>query len=471
LKKSYNFEILLPILTIITDAISITIAYFVSYWIRFFSDFQKIFRVEKGIPDIYGYIYFGLVTIPIWILVFQSFKMYRLNRSVFIFDELFIIIKCVTISLIFSIGIIFFFREFPYSRIVFVLIWINSTIFLTIGRYLILKLEKTLYNNNIGVKNVAVVGDNEMADKIYYKFVKDKFAGFNVLGYFTKEVQNNEEKQTKNFLGTYDEIPEKISELQIDKILISLPTSEIEDIYNIISKCEGINVEFLSTPDFIGILTSKLKIEEVDGVPFMKLKSLPMNIWNRILKRVFDFIFSFIILIINAPVFLIVAIMIKLDSKGPVFYKQERVGLDGKKFLLLKFRSMYQNAETEGPQFAKKDDQRRTWTGKYLRKFSIDELPQFINVLRGDMSIVGPRPEREYFINKMKLSVKRYLERHRVKCGITGWAQVNGFRGPNTSIQARIEYDIYYIENWTLTFDLKIILKTLKEIFFSKTAF
>ena len=162
--------------------------------------------------------------------------------------------------------------------------------------------------------------------------------------------------------------------------------------------------------------------------------------------------------------------MIKIDSKGSVFNKQERIGLDGKSFLLIKFRSMRTNAESSGPRFVSDKDERITRFGKYLRRFSLDELPQFINVLKGEMSVVGPRPEREYFILKLKDSIKRYLERHRVKCGITGWAQVNGYRGPTTSLQSRIDYDIYYIENWSLVFDFKIILKTLKEVFFSKNA-
>jgi len=166
----------------------------------------------------------------------------------------------------------------------------------------------------------------------------------------------------------------------------------------------------------------------------------------------------------------ILTILVKVTSKGPLFYKQERVGLDGKKFEIYKFRSMKTDAETGGPRFVSVDDDRYTSIGKFIRKYSLDELPQYLNVLKGDMSVVGPRPEREFFINQMKGSINKYLERNRVKCGITGWAQVNGLRGSQTSIQTRIDYDIYYIENWSLIFDLKIIFKTLKEIFISKTA-
>lgn len=224
-------------------------------------------------------------------------------------------------------------------------------------------------------------------------------------------------------------------------------------------------------PDFIDLMTSRLKVEEVDGIPFMKLKSVPMNVWNRFLKRVFDLIVSSAMLLILSPVMILISLLVKLTSHGPLFYKQERVGLDGQKFMMLKFRSMKTDAEVSGPQMTTRDDRRYTPFGKFLRKYSLDELPQFINVLIGNMSIVGPRPEREFFINTMKDSIQRYLERHRVKCGITGWAQVNGLRGTDTSMQTRIDYDIYYIENWSIAFDIKIIFKTIKEVLFSKEAF
>jgi exopolysaccharide biosynthesis polyprenyl glycosylphosphotransferase len=470
--KSSKIEFYLPLITILFDASCIVLTYYLAYQIRFYSPFVKIVPlVVTTIPDIRGYLFFGIVTIPVWIIVFQASKMYRLNRNVFIFDEFFVIVKCVTISLLLSIGVIFFFREFPYSRIVFMLLWVVSIIIFTLSRYILLKFEKTLYNNEIGVKNIVILGSNEMAERMYDKFTRDKFAGFKVVGFISKTKPPDLNETGRVYLGGYENIKEIIEENNLDKILISLTYQESEDLYSIMSQCEGINIEFLSVPHYIGIITSKLRVVEIDGIPFMKLKSVPMNVWNRIVKRIFDIFFSMAFLIIFSPVFVFIAILIKLDTKGSVFYKQERVGLDGKKFMLIKFRSMRVDAEKAGPRFSSTDDERHTKTGKYLRKYSIDELPQFLNVLYGNMSIVGPRPEREYFIVKLKDSIQRYMERHRVKCGITGWAQVNGYRGSNTSIQTRVDYDIYYIENWSLVFDLKIIIKTLKEVFFSKNAF
>jgi Undecaprenyl-phosphate glucose phosphotransferase len=469
-KKPFKSEIYIPVLTILFDVIAIISSFLLSYWIRFYTFFTSIFPARSGIPDISGYLFFIIATIPIWIIVFQAFKMYRMNRVVFIMDEFFVITKCVTTSVIFSIGIIFFFREFPYSRVVFILIWINAVILITFSRYILLKFEKTLYNKEIGVKNVAIVGNNEMAEKIYNKFSIEKYTGFKVIGFFKKNIEGESESNKKTLLGNYDSIPEKIKDLNIHKIIISIPVNEHEDLYEILKLCEGINVEFMLVPDFIEIMTSKLKVEEINGIPFMKIKSLPLNVWNKMVKRSFDIIFSFAFLLLTSPLMIILILLVKITSKGSLFYTQERVGLDGKKFNILKFRSMKINAESSGPQFVTLNDDRYTPIGKFIRKFSLDEMPQFINVLKGDMSVVGPRPEREFFINQMKTSINRYLERHRVKCGIIGWAQVNGLRGPQTPIQTRIDYDIYYIENWSLSFDLKIIFKSVKEIFFSKTA-
>lgn len=469
-KKQFKSELYIPILTILFDTIAIISSFLLSYWIRFHTPFTSLFPITSGIPGVYGYLNFILVTIPIWILVFQSFKMYKTNRVVFIMDEFSVIIKCVTISIFLSIGIIFFFRDFPYSRIVFVLIWINVIILVTFLRYILLKFEKTLYNLGVGTKAIAIIGNNEISKKIHTKFGKDTYAGLKVTGYFVKNIPDDFNQSDNNFLGDYSSIPAKIKELNLQKIIIALPDNEHEDLFEIMKLCEGINIEFMLVPDFIEVMSSRLKVEEINGMPFMKIKSFPMNIWNKMVKRTFDIIFSLVFLLLTSPLMIILIILIKFTSKGPLFYKQERVGLDGKKFDILKFRSMKMNAEKSGPQFVSVNDDRYTPIGKFLRKYSLDELPQFLNVLEGEMSVVGPRPEREFFINQMKTSINKYLERHRVKCGVTGWAQVNGLRGSQTPMQTRIDYDIYYIENWSLTFDLKIIFKTLKETFFSKTA-
>lgn len=471
-QKVSKIEITVPVITVLLDAASIIGAFLAAYYVRFFTTFTNIFSVEKGIPELSLYLNFAIFTLPIWILTMQNFKMYKLRRTVFIGDEFVHIVKCVSIGILLSIGITFFVRDDSFSRLVFVLVWVFSTAFVTIARYIMLKVEKTFYNKNVGLRNIAIVGMTETADGIYKTLSKDTFTGFRMKGFFANDTGDNKFTTEKTFLGNTDSIPEKIKEHKIQNLLFCLPHEENEHLYSIIKNCEGINVEFMLVPDFMELISSRLKITELHGIPLMIIKTFPLSVWDRIIKRIFDIITSFTILVMISPVFLVIALLVKLTSKGPVFYKQERVSIDGTKFNMMKFRSMRIDAEADGtPKFALKNDDRYTPIGLMLRKFSLDELPQFLNVIKGDMSIVGPRPEREYFINIMKETVNKYLERHRVKCGITGWAQVNGLRGSESSIQTRIEYDIYYIENWSLVFDIKIILKTLKEMFFSKNAF
>jgi exopolysaccharide biosynthesis polyprenyl glycosylphosphotransferase len=257
----------------------------------------------------------------------------------------------------------------------------------------------------------------------------------------------------------------------IDVVLISLNDEEHVYLYNLVRDCQGLNAEIMMIPDILELMTSLVQIKHIGGIPFLGIKSPALSTWNSIIKRTFDLVFVSCILLITSPLYLIIVIFIKLDSKGPVLYYQERIGLDGEVFRVIKFRSMRIDAEqATGPVWSKKNDSRVTRFGNILRRFSLDELPQLINVLKGDMSVVGPRPERPHFVEQFKKQVPRYLERHRVRTGMTGWAQVNGLRG-NASIAERTKYDIYYIENWALTFDVKIILKTLHTVLFGKDAY
>ena len=467
-KKDSNIEIIIPIITILSDCVCIVLAFLLAFWLRF--EANLIPFGDPYVPPIKDYLILVLVTLPLWVILFQWNRLYRMKRNVFIADEFFSIMKTVSIAIVILMGILFFYRTLTYSRIVFIAAWFASIVFITMMRYWLLKVEKSLHSKGIGVVNAAIIGNNEMARKIYENLKRDKFVGYNVIGFFSYEDNTDVVNETFN-LGDYTGIESVVRKYNIQKLIISISSNEHEFLLRLLKMTEGLNIELMLAPDFIEMITSKLKIEEVNGIPFMKIKSVPMTLWNRLIKRTFDIVVSLLILIIISPVMIMVSLLIKLTSKGPLFYKQERVSLDNQKFMMLKFRSMRTDAEKDGPQMTMMHDNRYTSIGKILRKFSLDELPQFINVLKGDMSIVGPRPEREYFISIMKDSIHKYLERHRVKCGITGWAQVNGLRGTNTPLQTRIDYDLYYIENWSIAFDMKIIFKTIKEMFFSKDAF
>ncbi|MCI0715193.1 MAG: undecaprenyl-phosphate glucose phosphotransferase [Chlorobi bacterium] len=477
-KKSHTAEVLVPLMTILSDIVAVEASFLIAFWFRFhFEPLIRIFPFDGVVPPLSGYIRLSLMVIPVWILIFQSRKMYRPRRVVFIFDEFFLIARLVTFGIIFSFGLIFFYRVFPYSRLVFVIIWVLSIILITLGRYMVLKYEKTLYNKGKGLKDALIVGNTQTALDIYNNFSSHKYAGFNIVG-FIDEDENSNENTNENFLrnrtklGDYSDVVEVITKHNIETVLVTIPSTEHDKLFELMKACEGENVEFLMVPDFLEVITSSVRVQEIDGIPFLRIKSIPMNIWNRVLKRAFDFIFSLAVLIIISPLLIIIPLLVKLTSRGPVFYKQQRLSMTGKKFNMIKFRSMVADAEKDtGAVYVKKDDSRYTSIGRFLRKFSLDELPQFINVLKGEMSIVGPRPEREHFIREYREKIPKYLERHRVKCGVTGWAQVNGLRGSDSSIEKRIEYDIYYIEHWSIVFDLKIIIKTLKEMLFSKAAY
>lgn len=473
-KKSQAAEFSVPLLNILSDILAIEAAFILSYWIRFhFEPFVKLFPYQGEIPPLTGYILLSAIVIPVWLLIFQSRKMYRLRRVVFIFDEFFLIGRLATFGIIFSFGLIFFYRVFPYSRVVFVLIWIISIFLITIGRYIVLKYEKTLYNKGRGLKDALIVGNTQAANDIYLNFTWHKYAGFNIIGYIEEDGRAGEDYlEGAKKLGNYNDIVGIIQKYNIETVLVTVQSTEHDKLFALMKACEGENVEFLMVPDFLEVITSSVRVQEIDGIPFLKIKSIPMNIWNRIMKRGFDLAFALGVLFITSPLFILLALLVKFTSKGPIFYKQERLSMTGKKFYMIKFRSMVVDAEkATGAVYVKKGDSRYTPIGEMLRKYSLDELPQFLNVVRGEMSIVGPRPEREHFINLFKDKIPKYLDRHRIKCGITGWAQVNGLRGSDSSIEKRIEYDIYYIEHWSIIFDLKIIIKTVKEMFFSKAAY
>ncbi len=473
-KKSQRTEFIIPILNIFSDSIAIIGSFIISYFIRFhFSPFVKLFPFMGEIPPLKGYLILSMFVLPVWLLIFQSRKLFRPKRIVFIFDEFFLIGRLVTFGIIFSFGFVFFYRIFPYSRVVFILVWIISVFLITIGRYIVLKYEKTLYNKGKGLNDTLIVGNTQTAFDILKKFSEHKYAGFNIIGYIEDNNSSTEGLLPEKLkVGSYSDIVQLVQKMNIETVLVTIPSSQHDRLLELMKACEGENVEFLMAPDFLEVITSSVRVQEIDGVPFLKIKSIPMNIWNRILKRGFDVAFASFIMIISSPLFVILSLLVKFTSKGPIFYKQERLSITGKKFEMVKFRSMVADAEKNtGAVYVTKGDLRYTSVGKFLRKYSLDELPQFINVLKGDMSIVGPRPEREFFINLFKGKIPKYLERHRVKCGITGWAQVNGLRGSDSSLEKRIEYDIYYIEHWSIIFDLKIIIKTIKEMFFSKAAF
>jgi len=295
--------------------------------------------------------------------------------------------------------------------------------------------------------------------------------GFRVVGVLALDPQRvGRRVRGAPVLGTVQDVERVLDEQPVDQVVIALPLEQQPVVKQLMELLALRTVDVKVVPDLYQYITLYGGLEEFGGLPIISLQGDPMDGWSRVAKRAFDIVFALVAIVLSAPAMLVTALMVKLTSRGPILYKQERMGMDGHTFHILKFRTMRIDAEVKGAQMASAEDPRRTPIGTFLRKFSIDELPQFFNVLVGDMSLVGPRPERPVFIEEFKRQIPRYHLRHKVKAGITGWAQINGLRG-QTSIQKRIEYDLYYIENWSLLMDVKILVRTALGGFLSKNAY
>lgn len=465
-------DFLIPLLTVISDVAAIETAFLVSYWLRFHSPLTSVFEITLGIPSLAGYVYGSFVFIPMWLLVFRSRGLYGTRRNTHLSDEFFAIVRLVSIGLMILMSATFFYRGFSYSRGVFLLLWVTSITTVTTGRFLIMEFEKILYRRGRELKTVAIVGSNDTANEIFLLLTSHRYLGYEVVGYYADAAAANSFPLSQSkYLGAIKDLPNDITHYRLQAALIALSYKDHPQLLEMIRDAEGLNIELMMVPDMLDLMTSRVRIREIEGIPFIQIKEIPLSTWNRINKRTFDMLFSAIILLATLPITAMLALIIKLTSKGPVFFFQERIGLDGRRFLVVKFRTMRIDAEeTTGPVRAKKGDPRVTAIGRILRRTSLDELPQLWNVLRGHMSIVGPRPERPFFVEQFKSKIPRYLERHRVKAGMTGWAQVNGLRG-DAPIEERTKYDIYYVENWSLVFDVKIILKTIRAVIFGKDAY
>jgi exopolysaccharide biosynthesis polyprenyl glycosylphosphotransferase len=466
--RSRRNDFLIPTLGVCFDACAIEFAFLVSYYVRFKTPLLAFLPLREDVPPLNVYIYGSLFIIAVWLVVFKSRGMYGSRRNADPGDELASVVKLVTFGMLLVVSAAFFYRAFSYSRVVVGLLWGSSIISVFTARMLLFGVERMLYRSGRELRNAVIVGTNETAGQIFQRYHRHPLLGYRLVGYFGDAAVTGGPLLSAEYLGAVSTVPETLVGRDIELAFIALDRGQYPQIYSLMQECEGITCEFLLVPDILHLLTGGLWVKEIEGMPFIRMKGTPMSTWGRILKRSFDLSVASLLLVVSSPLFAIVALVIKLDSRGPVFYRQERVGIDGEKFFMIKFRSMNMSAEAEtGPVWAKDHDPRRTKSGSFLRKSSIDELPQLINVVKGEMSLVGPRPERPYFVEQFKHNVSKYRDRHRMKTGMTGWAQVNGLRG-NTSLQERINYDVYYIENWSLGFDLRILLRTIRALVSTK---
>ncbi len=458
-------------LLVLNDVFFTSLAFILAYFIRFHSG---AFSSPKGIPEFSQYYNLIPVIIIIWLSVFTLQKLYRARRGKSLVDEFFTIMLGVVLSTFILLSGLLFYRvyygfdpqissKYEYSRLAIAIFIVLNIVLVAFGRVILRKLIQYYRKKGYNRIKILIAGAGDLGRKVADQLMERAEYGYDIIGF----VDDDQAKKKLVYngipvLGKLNDFKAIAEEREINSVFITLPLYAYKKLLKLINEGseEGIDIKLF--PDLMQYIALSAQLEELDGMPVINLNQPRVNTFWWGVKRVIDIVFSlgFLLTLTIIPLIPFLVLAIKLTSKGPVFYKQERMGMDGKLFNIYKFRSMVVDAEEKtGPVFADEDDPRVTKIGKLLRYYNLDEIPQFLNVIKGDMSIVGPRPERPNFVKEFKKEIPRYMLRHKVKSGITGWAQVNGWRG-KTSIERRIEYDLYYIENWSLRLDLTIMWRT-----------
>jgi exopolysaccharide biosynthesis polyprenyl glycosylphosphotransferase len=470
-KNLYKRNLFIPFLKMMIDALAIFGAVLFSYYLRFYSPLAQLIPPTKGIPSLSGYLYFAVFLVMVFVIIFSVTNAYRSRFFSTFSQDIPGIFKAALLGLLVAMSAAFLYRDFSYSRLVFALIFINSILFVMLGRLLFHRIKASFLKKGYSTLRVALAGSPSQLKEIHKHFQRDNHLNFDIIGYFADTPAAAIDLPYLGNLAALQQQLQSPTDTSPEGLVLAFNADEQTHLWQILQSTEGQNIELFYIPDVLNIITSKFHTLEVGGIPLLQLKAHVLAGWQGFLKRAFDIVVSATSLVALSPLFAVIAVIIKVTSPGPVFYRQKRVSLDGREFEMIKFRSMRVDAEAQtGPVWARANDPRVTPIGRILRRTSLDELPQLINVLKGEMSLVGPRPERKHFVEQFKGSVPKYLERHRVRCGMTGWAQVNGLRG-QSSIEERTRYDLYYIENWSLWFDIKIILMTFAEIVRGENAY
>ena len=457
---------LLEQVMLVTDLLLVAGCWLLAYFLRFYVAGPPAFH---DVPYLGPYLLMLLPILLVWGIAFRAFDLYRPRRIGSRLSEVADIAKASSMGALVLVTVMtFFFREYEYSRVVIVYFWILSIATVSFARAAFREGLRVARRLGYNQRYALVVGGGELAAAVVQRLRGRPDTGIRILGLVSDDKRGAAGAAP---LGGFADLRAVLDSHQVDHVILALPHEDYSRLAGLLEAIGDEPVTIHVVPDLGRFTSLRGGMEEFEGLPFVHLRESPLYGWNRIAKRIFDAVFSLAVVVLLSPVFLALAIAVKLTSPGPVFYGQERMGLDGQRFRMLKFRTMRVDAEQEtGPVWAPRGDERRTPIGPFLRRFSLDELPQFVNVLRGEMSVVGPRPERPVFVERFRQTVPGYMLRHKVKSGVTGWAQVHGLRG-NTSLETRIEYDIEYIERWSFWLDLKIIGLTVVRVLFDRNAY
>ena len=448
------------------DLLVVAACWLLAYVVRFYVLGPPL---RSGIPPLYPYLLMLLPILVVWGVSFRAFDLYRPRRIASHLSEAADLAKASSLGALVLVAVMtFIFREYEYSRVVIVYFWLLSIAAVWLARGTFREALRFARRRGYNLRYAVVVGDGELAATVVSRLAARTDVGIEVLGVVGDD---KEGMGSARRLGGYSDLRAVLDAHAVDHVILALVHEDYGRLGGLLEAVGDEPVTIHVVPDLFRFASLRGGVEEFEGMPFIHLRDSPLHGWSQVTKRVFDLVFSGALLIGLAPVLLLLALGVKLTSRGPVLYRQERMGLDGQRFRMLKLRTMRVDAEVgTGPIWATEDDPRRVPYGALLRRLSLDELPQFVNVLRGEMSVVGPRPERPFFVEQFRRTVPGYMLRHKVKSGVTGWAQVNGLRG-NTSLEKRIQYDLEYIERWSLWLDVKIIVLTVVRIVFERNAY
>jgi len=448
----------LPIALLVGDGIIAAISVPAGYWIKYHNASQVLPFTPylEAIP----------VVIFLYLFAMTVTGQYRSWRGRTLVDQLFALYTGIALAAV----LIFAAIELgnlgqSYSRLTILPAVLLAAVLMTLERYLLRQYETRLRRRGIGTERVLMVGASEGSEVLIRRMTMFPQYGFHVVGVVCDEVPLKETYVGVPVVGHVSDLPELVKELRVDQVFLALPASQRDRLLHLIKLCEDENLEFKIVPDLLEIMSTRVAANTIDGLPLVGIRRSQMRGSAAFVKRSIDIFISAILLVIFSPVLLVIVILMKLTMPGPLLFRQERIGLNRKPFVIYKFRSMIPNAEAKtGPVVAAPGDDRVTKLGRVLRRLSLDELPQLFNVLKGDMSLVGPRPQPTFFDERYSGEVPRYLERQQVRPGLTGWAEVNDLRGA-APIADRTMYDVYYIENWSLILDLKCVILTGMRMF------
>lgn len=456
------------LLILITDFITVNLSWIIFFYLRVQTGWFELLSQPDFLLPLFA-IYFY------WLVIFTFVGMYRTWFALSRFDELSTLFKASFVGIFILLFLIMWDDYVTGSvsafRFYIFLYWVIFLFLVGSGRLIVRSVQRNLLIKGIGRRNALIIGFNERATQIHDTILDHRALGLDVVAYIAVFEKNlNKEHKNVKVIDTIANLENIIEQYNIKNVIISIDRHHEDTLLEIISKCEGKNISIKIVPDLYDIISGQARTSQIYGVPLIDVMPELMPEWEKKLKRLMDILLSIILIVITFPITLLTSIAIKLESKGPVFYRQERMGMNGKIFRIVKFRTMIADAEKHtGPVWSTKDDPRITKVGRLIRKIRVDEIPQVYNVLKGDMSFVGPRPERPFFVEKLSREIPLYKRRLKVRPGITGWAQVkHKYDETIEDVKVKLRYDLFYIENISLRMDFKILFRTVFVVLFGK---